>query len=153
MRKKSEAQLMLEQIENVDAIIENKLIERQQWRELALSITANMDEGERVQSSGSKSKMANAVERCLDMADEILEQVEKLATKKKRATEVIEQLYSPMEYKVLHMRFIQYKDLQDIADYFGKDYEWAKATCKRGCGHVQAILNRERMSRDVPKTS
>lgn len=140
MRKKSEAQIMLEQVENIDAIIENKLIEQKQWRELALSITANMD-GERVQSSSSQSKMADAVARCVDMEEEILDQVNKLVAKKKKATAVIERLYSPMEYKVLHMRYIQHIHLQDIADHFGKDYGWATTTHGRALRHTQVILD------------
>ena len=143
MRTKSEAQIFLEQPERIDSIIKNKLIEKQQWKEIALGITANMD-GERVQSSGAKSKMANAVERCVDMEAEIDSLVDKLIDTKKDVIQTIEKLYSPMEYNVLHMRYIQYKTLQEIADHYGKDYNWAKVTCKRACSHVQAILNKRK---------
>jgi hypothetical protein len=138
MKNKNDAQIFLEQVEKIDSIIKNKLIEKQQWRDLALGITANMD-GERVQSSGARSKMADAVDKCVDMEDEIVRAVDKLIEQKKEVTQVIEQLYSPMEYNVLHMRYIQYKTLQDIADHYGRNYDWAKITCKRACNHVQAI--------------
>ena len=143
MRKKSNAQIYLEQVERLDTIIKNKLIEQRQWKDIALGITANM-EGERVQSSGSKDKMANAIDRCVDMEAEIDSLIDKLIDTKKDVIQTIEQLYSPTEYNVLHMRFIQFKTLEDIADHYGKDYDWAKVTCKRGCDHVQAILNRKR---------
>lgn len=65
MRKKSETQIFLEQVRRFDTMIQNKLIEKQQWMEMATSITANTD-GERVQSSGAKSKMADAVIKCVD---------------------------------------------------------------------------------------
>lgn len=149
VKSESEAQIYLEQVEKVDAMIENKLIEREQWRDLALSITAQMD-GERVQSSGAKDKMAMAVEACLDMADEILKEVNNLVRVKKDVTQTIEELYSVTEYKVLHMRFIQYKTLQEIADHYGRDYEWAKKTCQRGMKHVCVVL-KKRMSPFVPK--
>jgi hypothetical protein len=42
---------------------------------------------------------------------------------------------------VLHKRFIQYKTLQQIADDYKKDYDWAKSTCKRAVRHVQALLD------------
>ena len=61
MEKKSKAQKFLERVEMIDTIIENKLIEQRQWKDIALGITANMG-GERVQSSGSNSKMADAIE-------------------------------------------------------------------------------------------
>ena len=136
-----DARAFLESVEKADIIIANKLIEKQQWHDLALSITANM-EGERVQSTGAKDKMASAVERCLDMEDEIDRAVDKLAKVKPNVTQVIEQLYSPMEYNVLHMRYIQYKSLSDIEERYHKSDGWAKVTCKRATSHVQAILNK-----------
>ena len=142
MRNKSEAQIFLEQVERLDVQIKNKLIEKQQWKDIALGITANMD-GERVQSSGAKSKMADAIIKCVDMESEIDRLIDNLVDTKRDVLQTIEQLYSPTEYNVLHMRFIQYKTLQEIADHYGRDYEWAKLTCKRGCKHVQVILNRK----------
>ena len=140
--KKNEAQEFLEKVEKIDTIVETKLVEQRQWHDLALSITANMD-GERVQSSGAKDKMARAIGRCIDMEDEIASEVDKLIAEKKEVTQTIEKLYSPTEYKVLHMRYIQYMSLQEIADYYKRDYGWAKVTCKRAVGHVQAILNKK----------
>ena len=130
----------LRQVEKLDKQIENKLIEQRQWRDIALGITANMD-GERVQSSGAKDKMANAVERCVDMGAEINSLVDILIDTKKEVIQTIERLYSPIEYDVLHKRFIQYKTLQEIADDYKKDYGWAKSTCKRAVRHVRALLD------------
>lgn len=138
-----EAKEFLQQVKTIDLRIKNKLIEKQQWHDLALTITANMDVV-KVQTSGAKDKMASAVEVCVDVEDEILQEVMCLRDEKKKVTQTIEKLYSPTEYDVLHLRFIQYKTLQDIADHYGKDYGWAKVTCKRAVGHVQAILNKEK---------
>lgn len=143
MRNKSEAQIFLEQPEKLDIQIRNKLIEKQQWRDIALGITANMD-GECVQSTGSKNKMADAINKCVDMEAEIDRLIDKLIDAKKEVVQTIEKLYSPTEYNVVHMRFIQYKTLQEIADHYGKDYGWAKVTCKRACTHVQVILNKKK---------
>ena len=151
MRSESEAQIYLEQVEKLDAIIKNKLIEKAQWRDIALGITSNT-EGERVQSSGAKDKMASAVEKCVDMESEIDRLVDKLIDTKKDVIETIEQLYSPTEYNVLHMRFIQYKTLEEIADHYGRNYEWAKKTCQRGMKHVCVVL-KKRMSPFVPKST
>ena len=140
--RKSEAQIYLEQVKGLDTKIKNKLIEQQQWKDIALSITANM-EGERVQASGSKSKLENAMVKCVDMDAEIDSLIDQLIDTKKEVIQTIEQLYSPIEYDILHKRYIQYKSLQDIADYYGKDYDWAKVNCKRACNHLQAILNKK----------
>ena len=135
-----DAKEFLRQPEKLDVLIKNKLIEQQQWRDIAMGITANMD-GERVQSSGTKNKMGDAVERCVDMEAEISSLVDKLIEIKKEVVQTIERLYSPIEYDVLHKRFIQYKTLQEIADEYKKDYGWAKSTCKRAVRHVQALLD------------
>ena len=143
MRKKSEGQIYLEQVEKLDSIIKNKLIEQQQWRDIALGITANM-EGERVQSSGSQSKMADAVAKCVDMEAEIDSLVDKLIDLKKEAIQVIEGLHSPTQYNVLHMRYIQYKDFWEIADKYGKDYSWVTTVHGRALENVQGILEEKR---------
>lgn len=140
VRKKGEAQTFLEQPEKLDIQIKNKLIEKQQWRDIALGITANM-EGERVQSSGSKSKMANAIEKCVDMEAEIDNLIDKLIDTKKEVVQTIEKLDSPTEYNFLHMRYIQYLSLQEIADHYGYEYGWATTTHGRALRNVQMILD------------
>lgn len=141
MRKKSEAQIFLEQVEKLDARIKNKLIEKQQWKEIALGITASMD-GERVQSSGAQSKMANAVERCVDMEAEIDSLVDELIDTKKKVIQTIERLDSATEYKLLHLRYIQYVPLKHIADEWNVEYTTITTTHGRALKNVQRILER-----------
>ena len=148
MGKKCRAQLLLERVEMCDTIIQNKLIEQQQWRDLADSITANMD-CERVQSSGSQSKMADAVTRCLDMVEEIAEAVDRLIAEKQKVVKTIEKLYSPTEYKLLHLHYVQYMGLADIADSFGKGYSWATTTHGRALKSVEKILDKPSTKKNV----
>lgn len=136
MNKKSGAQLYLERVEMIDSIVKNSLIEQRQWHELALSITANMGV-DRVQSSGSKSKMADALDKCIDMEGKIADKVDKLAAEKQEIVSTIEQVYSPIQYNLLHRRYIQYQSLQDIAEHYNKSYEWAKTTNSRAVSSVQ----------------
>lgn len=139
-KEKSKTELYLERIEKIDSLVHNKLIERQQWADLALSITANMG-GERVQSSGSLSKMADAMNKCMDMEAEIDSAVEKLVAEKREIVGVIESVENPTEYNVLHLRFVQYKTPQEIADSYGKEYGWATTTLGRARASVQRILD------------
>lgn len=141
MKKKSEAQLFLEQVKKLDYRIKNKLIEQRQWRDIALGITANMD-GERVQSSGTKSKMSDAIDKCVDMETEIDRLVDELIDTKKKVIEVIERLDSATEYDVLHRRYIQYESYEEIGDHYGKDYNWATTTHGRALKNVQAIMEK-----------
>ena len=130
----------LQQPKKLDMMILNKLAEQRQWRDIALGITANM-EGERVQSSGAKTKMADAVEKCVDMEAEINSLIDTLIDVKKDVIQTIEKLDSPVEYDVLHRRYIQYISLQDIADHYHKDYGWATTVHGRALKSLQAILD------------
>lgn len=139
MRSKSEAQAFLEQYEMLFVQMECKQAERQQWHDLALSITGQMG-GERVQSSGSKDKMADAVTKCLCVEDEIASQVDKLIAKQKEVTEVLDGLDNPTEYKLLHQRYIQFKQLKTIADNFHASYDWVTTTHGRALKSLQEVL-------------
>ena len=142
MKKKSEAQVYLERVEMIDALVKNKLIEQRQWKDLALSITANMD-GEKVKSSSTTvSKMEDAVVNCVMVEEEIAATVKNLIAEKKKVLRTIEALYSPTEYRVLHMRYIQYISLADIAEKMNKDYTWVTTVHGRAVKHVQVLLNK-----------
>lgn len=142
MKKKSEAQVYLERVEMIDALVKNKLIEQRQWKDLALSITANMD-GEKVKSSSTTvSKMEDAVINCVMVEEEIAAAVKNLIAEKKKVLRTIEALYSPTEYRVLHMRYIQYISLADIAEKMNKDYTWVTTVHGRAVKHVQVLLNK-----------
>ena len=139
MEKKSKAQLFLERVEMVDTIIENKLIEQLQWKELATNISANMG-GERVQTSKSPSKMADAIIKCIAMEDEIAEAVDRLIAEKRKITQTLERLDNPTWYRILHMRYVQYIKLKDIAVQLNKDYDWVTTTHGRALKGVQRML-------------
>lgn len=133
-----DAKEYLLQVKKLDVLIKNKLIEKQQWKDIALGITANMD-GERVQSSGTKSKMADALVKSIDVETEIDSLIDKLIDTKKEVIETIERLSSPLQYDVLHLHYIQFMPLQDIADKYGMSYDWAKQAHKRALKNVQRI--------------
>lgn len=141
MRKKRDAQVYLEEVELLDARIKNKLIEQVQWKEIALSISANM-EGERVKSSTTtKSKMADAVAKCVDMEREIDSLIDNLIDLKKDVIATIEKLDNATEYKLLHLRYIQFVPLKDIADMWGWEYTNVTTTHGRAITSVQRILD------------
>lgn len=149
MRKKRNAQVYLEEVELLDARIKNKLIEQTQWKEIALSITANM-EGERVKSSTTtKSKMADAVAKCVDMEREIDSLIDYLIDLKKDVISTLEMLDNATEYKLLHLRYIQYVPLKDIADMWDWEYTNVTTTHGRAITSVQRILDRRRNEKDT----
>ena len=128
----------LNQVKKLDLQIHNKLIEKQQWKDIALGITSNMD-GERVQSSGAKSKMADAITKCVDMEAEINSLIDKLVDTKRDVIHSIEQLDSPTEYNLLHMRYIQYIPLKEIAEKWGMEYTNVTTIHGRALRNVERI--------------
>lgn len=142
MREKSKAQVFLEQFKFNAVKTECKLEERRFWHDLSLSITGQMG-GEKVQSSGDNDKMGKARDICVDMEGDILEQVIQLATRSKEVNAVLDQLDNPTEYKLLHQRYIQFKELSTIADNFGSDYTWATTCHGRALKSIEAILERK----------
>lgn len=136
----------LGQLKKLDKLIENKIIEKEQWKSIALGTTANSD-GERVQSSGSQQKMADAVDRYIDIEKEIDACIDRLIERKMRVIGVIEQL-DIVEYDLLHKVYVQYITLDEAAARIGKSYSWATSTHGRALANVQKILDGERYEQE-----
>lgn len=148
--KHREAFDFLKQIEKIDAIIENKMIEREQWRRLAMASTPQTN-GERVQSSGNQQKMADAVVKYVDLEAEIDHYIDELIKVKKDVVSVIEQL-NPAEYDLLHKVYVQYFTLNEAAIECDKTYSWVTTVHGRGLKNVQNILNARKETEKDGKT-
>ncbi|MGD6877850.1 hypothetical protein [Bacillus infantis] len=135
-----EARRYLEQVEKIDKLITNKMAEAEQWMAMAMSSTAPMG-GERVQSSGSQQKMADAVGKYVDIQKDIDAEIDRLVDVKKEVIRTIEQL-PPDEYDVLHKKYIQLKDFKEIAPEVGKAYTWVTSVHGRALKNLQSILNK-----------
>lgn len=70
MLRKMKVKNYLQQVQKIDAVITNKMIEREQWLTLASSLSGQTD-GERVKSSGSNQKMEDSVVMAIDAARDI----------------------------------------------------------------------------------
>ena len=136
-----DAKCYLRQVERLDVQIQNKLIEREQWRDIALGITASIG-GERVQASSSQQKMADAVVKCVDIENEINVLIDNLIETKKDVIATIEKIDNPTEYDILHKRYIQFLTLQEIADRYGREYTTITTTHGRALKNVQHIIDR-----------
>lgn len=144
------AKEFLRQIQKADRMIENKLIEKEQWKSVALGTTAHIQTAkiggvvqglDRVQQSGSQNKMADAVERYIDIETEIDEYIDKLVELKKDVISVIEQL-DIVEYDLLHKVYVQGIELYDVTNYYDKSYSWVTTIHGRAINNVQKILDK-----------
>ena len=135
--KKHESQVYLERVEKLNAMIENKMAELEQWRGIALGITPQTA-GDRVQSSGSQQKMADAIDRMVDLQAEINEMIDKLIDIKQEIISTIEKL-NATEYDVLHKRYIQGMTFDEIGLAKKKSKSWATTVHGRALQNLKAI--------------
>jgi DNA-directed RNA polymerase specialized sigma subunit len=131
----------LQQVGKYEVIIHNKLIEVQQWKALAESTTSVLTP-DKVQSSGSKQKMAEAIERAMEIEQEIVTCIDKLYEAKKEVLSKIEQL-EPVDYDVLHKIYVQFMTFKDVADSYEKSYSWACKQHTKAVENLEAILFKE----------
>lgn len=129
----------LKRLEKLDKKIQNKLIEKAQWKDIALGVTSH-SEGERVQSSSSQQKMADALNRCIDMEREINDLVDSLIDYKLEVISTIEQL-NATEYDVIHKRYIQAMTFDEIGAACKKSKSWATTMHGRALQSLQKILD------------
>lgn len=127
----------LEQLEKLDTIIINKMMEKLKWIDVAQGITAHFG-GERVQSSGSQQKMADAI----DIAADIQREIDSLKAQKAEISRTIQQL-NATEYDVIHKRYVQGLSFKDIGASKKpcKSESWATTVHGRALQNLQRILD------------
>lgn len=147
--KTKEARQFLSKPQKIDAMIKNKLIEKEQWKSIAFGSTAQQN-GERVQASGSQQRMADAVNRYIDIEAEIDACIDNLIDAKNDVIKVIEQLELD-EYDVLHKMYIQYHTFYEVADMCERSYSWVTHVHGQALWKVQRILDeRKKNGRQNP---
>ncbi len=127
------------QISKIDRIIENKIAELEHWKAIATGTTTYSD-GDRVQSSGNKYKMEDAVLKCIEINDEINSEIDRLVDTRKEVINTIEQLKLD-EYDVLYKIYVQRKDFKDVSAIMDKSYSWVTSKHGRALASLQRILD------------
>ena len=111
------------------------------WKDVALSITGNT-EGERVQSSGSKQKMADAVISYSDIQADIKCRIEEAKEIQNEIVRTIAKL-DESEYTVLHGVYILGKQYKEIAASENKSVSWATSMHGTALVSLQQLLDAE----------
>lgn len=153
------AKAFLLQVRKLDCMIANKRDEREQWRMLATSTTSGAapETGVKVQSSGSQQKMADAVDRSIDIGAEISATITRLFQARQQIVSVIEQL-PVAEYDLLHAMYIGrvehdkktgdrivYKTLAEAAEEADKSESWARSMHGRALANVQRLIDAQQI--------
>ena len=132
-----QAEIYLDRVKKIDAMIQNKLRDHRHWVEVADGL-GGAGLGERVQSSRNLHRGADAIDRYIDIEREI----EALKQERQEIMETIERLPSA-EYEVIHMLYVQDYSMKEIAYIKKKSYDWVKRKKRWSLEFIQAILDGE----------
>lgn len=139
----------LSQIKRLDTLIQNKTAEKNYWAgvtmELATSITANMS-GEKVQSSGSKYKMADTVDSGIDRVRKIEKRIAELYEEMDAIIAIIEQLPEDKS-DILHKVYVQYMSLKEVAASRHESYSWVATNHGHALNMVSDILREKKATK------
>ena len=142
------AQEYLKQYKKQQSIIANCFAEAAHWKDIALCITGNT-EGERVQSSGSKQRMADAIDEYTDIKAGIKKEIADAVEIQREIKKTIKEL-KEAEYDVLHKVYIQGMEFKEVALSKNKSVSWATSVHGNALSSLQQILDeREKVKKIV----
>ena len=138
------AQDFLRQYEKQVTIIASCWAEVTKWKDVACSVTGCTD-AVRVQSSGSKQKMADAVVSYSDIQEDIKQRIAEAKAIQNEIIKKIAQLKEP-EYYVLHSVYILGMQFKEVAASKNKSVSWATSLHGTALANLQQILDAENES-------
>ena len=111
----------LQQISRLDRMINNKLSEISQLRELAMSVSAVKNE-ERVQNTPNFDKIGTAYCKIEEMEEKLDKLIDEYVDKKNLIISQIDGIENETYYEILFARYIEKKTFEKIADEM--TYSW-----------------------------
>ena len=111
----------LQQISRLDRMINNKLSEISQLRELAMSVSAVKNE-ERVQTTPNFDKIGTAYCKIEEMEEKLDKLIDEYVDKKNLIISQIDGIENETYYEILFARYIEKKTFEKIADEM--TYSW-----------------------------
>lgn len=111
----------LNQVGRLNRMINNKLIEIAQLKELACSISA-IQTGERVQTTPNYDKIGTAYAKIDEMERKLDKQIDTYVDKKNHILGQIDGIEDEMLYNILFARYIERKTFEKIATEL--EYSW-----------------------------
>lgn len=111
----------LQQISRLDRMINNKLAEISQLRELAISVSAVKNE-ERVQTTPNFDKIGTTYCKIEEMEEKLDKLIDEFVDKKNLIISQIDKIENETYYEILFARYIEKKTFEKIADEM--TYSW-----------------------------
>lgn len=145
-----EALDFLKQLKRMEESIKDKLEEVAQLKSIALTVVAvsnnviiegEKHSAERVQSSGSQQKMADAVCKYVDLEKEIDSDIDRMVDKRTEVLAVINKLDKPIQCTVLRKKYVQFKSFKKIAEETNYTYQYIIEQHNKALKNLQKILD------------
>lgn len=127
------------QIRKYDRLINNKLETIASLRSLVTSVTIEL-KSDVVQSSGTKDKMASAVERIVDLEREIDRDIDQFVNLKREVMSVIDKVEDPVLIDILYKRYFHYEKWEEIAIEMNYSYRQVTRLHGRALQQVRKII-------------
>ena len=134
-----EAKAYLSQVRKYDRLINNKLETIASLKSLVTSVTIEL-KSDVIQSSGTKDKMASAVERIVDLEREIDRDIDQLVNLKREVMSVIDKVEDPVLIDILYKRYFRYEKWEEIAIEMNYSYRQVTRLHGQALQEVRKIL-------------
>lgn len=131
----------LSQIKKYDRLINNKLETIASLRSLVTSVTIEL-KSDVVQSSGTKDKMANTIDRIVDLEREIDADIDQLVNLKREIMSVIDKVEDPILIDILYKRYFRYEKWEEIAIEMNYSYRQVTRLHGQALQEVRRILEK-----------
>lgn len=125
-RKAMKAKEYLEQVILLNEKIHQKQLQYNELLQTAVSIGAIRYDKEKVQASTSSDKIDNTVSRYMDLQNEINQDINRFIALRNKIIDEIQKLSNVKFVKILFMRYIQNKKLEEIAVELNYSYQYVR---------------------------
>ena len=136
-----DAKEYLRSIKKADAIINEKLRERDQLKGMRYKVTQTL-KPVMVSGGGSHGGFTNASDRLIDLEREIDREVDRFVDLKREADVLLMQLENEQHYKVLHRYYVLFESFEKIAVDMGYTYRNVCYLHGRALQAFQKVLDR-----------
>ncbi len=136
-----EAKEYLRQYQEALTDIRNLEAEAEEIESMAMSMTVRTD-GERVQSSGRKDRMADLAAKVADLEMEIMDMRTDALHKLQAVERTIGQVEDKDYRQLLHMRYIEKRTWEEIAVSLKKSWRWTCSLHGKALQSVQEIIEK-----------
>lgn len=130
----------LREIKKLDIKINTDIEDLASLEALATKTTSSLVD-DKVQSSGSQQKMADCVEKIIEMKDQINAEIDRLIDRKNEARQLLTACDAEC-MELLHKRYFMFKTWEQIAVEMNFTYQWVSGGLhKKALSQFQRALN------------